>query len=279
MTKLSRWFELNARDLPWRGADAWHVMVSEFMLQQTPVSRVLPVYTQWMKRWPIPSALAAEPVSEAVREWGRLGYPRRAQRLHNAAVVIDRDFDDEIPRDESTLRSLPGVGEYTAAAISAFAFKQRSLVLDTNIRRVLARTQRGVQWPSVTITNDERILAAELLPHDPVKASVYNAAIMELGAVICTASRPHCDTCPVAEMCAWNLAGKPQTPRPHRTQAWHGTDRQCRGAIIQMLRENETVSGAELARVWDDSDQYKKCLNALKSEGFVAMTNRRWHLA
>jgi A/G-specific adenine glycosylase len=279
VTRLTRWFETNARDLPWRGASPWHVVVSEFMLQQTPVNRVLPVYAQWMKRWPIPSALAAESVSEAVREWGRLGYPRRAQRLHQAAVVIDRDFDDVVPNDEATLRTLPGVGEYTAAAISAFAFQQRSLVLDTNIRRVLARTQRGVQWQSVSITQEERDIAAALLPRDALAASVYNAAIMELGAIICTAARPLCDQCPVADLCEWNLSGNPHMPRPHRTQAWHGTDRQCRGAILQMLRENEDVSNAELAKVWDDRAQFSKCLEALTAEGFVAKTKSRWHLA
>ncbi|MEY4347990.1 MAG: hypothetical protein RIS43_409 [Actinomycetota bacterium] len=279
VTKLSRWYMNNARDLPWRNSDPWSVMVSEFMLQQTPVTRVLPVYAKWMKRWPLPSALAVESVSEAVREWGRLGYPRRAQRLHQAAVVIDRDFNDSVPSSESELRKLPGVGEYTAAAIMSFAFGKRAVVLDTNIRRVIARSQLGEQWPAVAITNREREIAESLLPVDDKQASVYNAAIMELGALICIAARPACDECPVAKECAWLKLGSPQSPRPHRTQSWHGTDRQCRGAILQMLRDNEHVTLKELQQVWSDKEQFKKCLASLEAENFIARTKNSWHLA
>jgi len=202
------WFTVHARDLPWRAESRtpWQVVVSEFMLQQTPVARVLPVYEQWVHRWPTPAALAIEPVSEAIKEWGRLGYPRRAMRLHGLARVLDCDFDGEVPQDEAVLRSLPGVGEYTAAAVMSFAFERRALVLDTNIRRVITRTMRGDQWPAVSITNTERQLASDLLPATAKAAAHWNASVMELGALVCTAAQPKCGECPVAALCSWNLA-------------------------------------------------------------------------
>jgi A/G-specific adenine glycosylase len=143
-----RWYDEHARELPWRGAQAspWSVMVSELMLQQTPVSRVLPVHEQWLERWPTPAALAAEPTGEAVRAWGRLGYPRRALRLHAAATAIVEQHGGEVPASYDDLLALPGVGDYTAAAIASFAHGRRHVVLDTNVRRVFARRCRA--WSS-----------------------------------------------------------------------------------------------------------------------------------
>jgi len=279
VAKTSEWFAREARDLPWRGAPAWQVLVSEFMLQQTPVARVLPVYREWVTRWPIPSALAAEPVSEAIRAWGRLGYPRRALRLHAVATILDRDFDDEVPSDVESLRSLPGVGDYTAAAIQAFAFGKRSIVIDTNIRRVLARAVNGTQWPTLSLSVAERSLAESLVPHTDLAAAQWSAAVMELGAVICTAAAPACEVCPILEQCAWYAAGTPQSSRPHKTQAWHGTDRQCRGKILQLLRESESdVTENAVALLWPDSLQLQKCLAALVSEGFISPTKHGWTL-
>ena len=136
---VTAWFAAHARPLPWREPDCtpWGVMVSEYMLQQTPVARVLPVWAAWLERWPTPAALAAEEPGEAVRAWGRLGYPRRAQRLHAAATAIRDEHGGEVPADFEALRGLPGVGEYTAAAIASFAHGRRHVVLDTNVRRVL----------------------------------------------------------------------------------------------------------------------------------------------
>ena len=136
---IVNWFKKNKRDLPWRTATPWGVMVSEYMLQQTPVNRVLPKWIEWMERWPTPKDLAAATPAQVITAWGRLGYPRRALRLHAAAQIIAEDFNNEVPEDELTLQQLPGIGEYTAAAIAAFAFDQRSLVMDVNIRRVLTR--------------------------------------------------------------------------------------------------------------------------------------------
>src|SRR3954471_21891162 len=139
--EVERWYADNARDLPWRRPDVspWAVLVSEVMLQQTPAARVIPAWQEWMQRWPTPADLAAQPAGEAVRAWGRLGYPRRALRLHAAAAAIVERFGGEVPESRAELLTLPGVGDYTAAAVASFAFGRREVVLDTNVRRVLAR--------------------------------------------------------------------------------------------------------------------------------------------
>ncbi|EHN77144.1 adenine glycosylase, partial [Streptomyces coelicoflavus ZG0656] len=212
------WFDDHARDLPWRRpeAGAWGVMVSEFMLQQTPVSRVQPVYEQWLARWPRPADLAAEAPGEAVRAWGRLGYPRRALRLHGAAVAITERHGGDVPADHAQLLALPGIGEYTAAAVASFAYGQRHAVLDTNVRRVFARAVTGVQYPPNATTAAERKLARALLPDEEASAARWAAASMELGALVCTAKNESCHRCPIAARCAWRLAGKPAHDGPPR---------------------------------------------------------------
>lgn len=216
-TPVIGWFDQHARDLPWRRpeAGAWGVMVSEFMLQQTPVNRVLPVYEQWLARWPRPADLAADPPGEAVRAWGRLGYPRRALRLHGAAQAIAERHGGDVPSEHAQLLALPGIGEYTAAAVASFAYRQRHAVLDTNVRRVFARAATGIQYPPNATTAAERKLARALLPDEDERAAQWAAATMELGALVCTAKNEDCTRCPIAEQCAWRLAGKPahQGPR------------------------------------------------------------------
>jgi A/G-specific adenine glycosylase len=235
---LDEWFSATARDLPWRSPDrtAWGVLVSEIMLQQTPVVRVLPVWEEWLRRWPEPADLAREPAGEAVRAWGRLGYPRRALRLHAAAVEIERQHEGQVPGSYEELLQLPGVGSYTAAAVAAFAFGRRATVVDTNIRRVHARLFSGVALPSPALTAAEMRLAAELLPDDDGPSVRWNASVMELGALVCTARAPKCATCPVRESCAWLAAGEPPPSYTPKGQAWHGTDRQVRGAVMAVLR-------------------------------------------
>jgi A/G-specific adenine glycosylase len=185
------WYDAHARDLPWRGdaATPWSVMVSEFMLQQTPVARVVPVHAAWLERWPAPADLAADTTGEAVRMWGRLGYPRRALRLHAAAVAIVERHDGEVPRSYAELLALPGVGDYTASAVASFAFGQRHVVLDTNVRRVLVRAVSGRELPAPAVTRAERDVATALLPDDEATAATWAVATMELGALVCTARR------------------------------------------------------------------------------------------
>lgn len=270
------WFDAHARDLPWRRpeASAWSVMVSEFMLQQTPVNRVLPVHAAWLERWPTPAALAAEPVGEAIRMWGRLGYPRRALRLHAAATAIVADHGGQVPRHHADLIALPGVGDYTAAAIAVFGFTERHEVLDTNVRRVLGRLLDGLEHPPNTIRKAERQRALALLPADDADAATWSVAVMELGALVCSAASPTCTECPVRASCAWRAAGFPAHAGPPRKgQAWAGTDRQCRGRMMALLRDAEgSVAAAALAATWHDVDQQERCLAALVADGLAVET-------
>ncbi|MGJ3405289.1 A/G-specific adenine glycosylase [Glutamicibacter sp. Je.9.36] len=238
---INTWYLENARDLPWRrpGVSGWEVMVSEFMLQQTPVVRVLPVWEEWMRRWPRPQDLAAEPLSEALKAWGRLGYPRRAQRLHAAAVEITTEYNGEVPRTEAELLALPGIGSYTAAAIACFAFGERTVVVDTNIRRVHARLFGGMALPEPSPRASEFARAGEVQPEDHQAANLWNISVMELGALVCTARSPKCEQCPVFQQCAWIAQGQPAPHYIPKGQAWKGTDRQVRGAIMAILREHE----------------------------------------
>lgn len=273
---LLDWFESQARDLPWRelSCSPWGVLVSEVMLQQTPVARVEPVWRQWLARWPEPADLAAEAPGEAVRAWGRLGYPRRALRLHACAVALTEQHAGQVPTDLGALLALPGVGQYTAAAVGAFAFGLRSAVVDTNVRRVQARAVSGLALPAPALSAAELRLAQELLPPDPAAAAAWNAAVMELGALVCTARAPACTRCPLAHRCAWLQAGSPAYSGPaRRSQSWAGTDRQCRGVILAALRESvEPLPVTTLARAWPDAAQFHRSLEGLLVDGLVERT-------
>jgi A/G-specific adenine glycosylase len=268
---VMRWYRLHARDLPWRapGVSAWGVLVSEVMLQQTPAARVAPVWQRWLARWPTPSALALEPAGEAVREWGRLGYPRRALRLHQAALTIDDRHDGAVPADHDALLALPGVGSYTACAVATFGFGGRHGVLDTNVRRVYAR-QFGGTADAMTAapTVAERAAALERVPlTDPAR---YGVAVMELGATVCTARSPRCDRCPVAASCRWLAAGRPAGASARRAQPFAGTDRQVRGRLLGVLRDAEgPVARAALDAVWQEPEQRDRCLAGLLADGLV----------
>jgi len=273
--EITNWFKKNQRDLPWRKTDAWGVLVSEIMLQQTPVVRVLPVYTEWMKRWPTPRDMAKASGGDVITAWGRLGYPRRALRLLECAKVISSDYNNRIPETEMELRKLPGIGEYTAAAIVAFAFKERSLVLDINIRRLFARAIDGVEVPTSSINKSERKDRAALIPtRNP---HLWAAATMELGALICTAAKPKCELCPIANQCKWRSLDYPKSDAPKRTQSWNGTDRQCRGVIVQALRENKTVSKKELSKLWSLQPQFEKALVSLEKDGLITSPKKSYY--
>ncbi len=271
------WYASHARDLPWRRADRdpWGVLVSEVMLQQTPVDRVVPAWSAWLERWPIPAALASDSPGEAVRSWGRLGYPRRALRLHAAAVDCVARFAGRVPSTYDDLRSLPGVGDYTAAAVLAFAYGERAVVLDTNVRRVLARLVDGSEFPRPSVTAAERATAAAALPDDDATASTWSVAVMELGALVCTAATPSCVVCPVRARCAWVAAGRPAYDGPARpVQRFAGTDRQVRGRLMAVLREtHQPVAKADLDAVWGDPVQRERALDSLVVDGLVDPRN------
>lgn len=268
---LTRWYAGARRDLPWRGPDVspWAVLVSEVMLQQTPVVRVVPAYLAWLERWPTPAALAGDPAGEAVRLWGRLGYPRRALRLHAAAVAVVERHGGELPRDVPSLLALPGVGDYTARAVAAFAFGQRVPVVDTNVRRVVARAVEG--RANAAVTRRDLDLVERLLPAAASAAATASIALMELGALVCTARAPRCELCPVRPDCAWFAAGRPELATPVRpTQAWAGTDRQVRGRLLQVLRDIDGPVPPELlAQVWDEPVQRARALDGLVADGLV----------
>ena len=273
VTTLTTWYGESARDLPWRaiGATPYQVLVSEVMLQQTPVARVLPVYEGWVKRWPTARALAADTPGEAVREWGRLGYPRRALRLHAACrEVVDR-YDGELPTTVLELLALPGIGDYTARAVAVFALGQRHAVVDTNVRRVVARLIEGVADALVTRADLGRV--EDLLPTDPAAAGVVSIALMELGALVCTARAPRCTACPVSTSCAWLAAGSPGLDAPVRpVQSYAGTDRQVRGRLLAVLRDSSEPVDAELLRqVWDLPEQRVRALESLLADGLVIL--------
>ena len=194
---LLGWYEREQRDLPWRrpGVTAWQILVSEFMLQQTPVARVEPIWRDWVARWPTPSATAAASAADVLRAWGKLGYPRRAKRLHECAIAIAAEHGDEVPDDVDTLLTLPGVGTYTARAVACFAYGRRVPVVDTNVRRVIARAVHG-RADSPASVRDLADVAA-LLPNGP-DAPRFSVALMELGATVCTARSPRCGLCPLS---------------------------------------------------------------------------------
>jgi A/G-specific adenine glycosylase len=219
-----QWYAAHARDLPWRRtSDPYAILVSEVMLQQTQVARVVPRYLEWLERWPTAGALAAATREEVLRAWVGLGYNRRAVALHAAATMVARDG---WPSD---LRTLPGVGPYTAAAVGSFAFGAQEAAVDTNVHRVAARLGRGTPQ--------------ELLP--PGRAADFNQAMMELGATMCTARTPRCGECPVAGWCSWTgepvapVGGSRDATRPR--ERFEDSNRWVRGRVIAALAAGEPL--------------------------------------
>lgn len=268
------WFAANRRDLPWRrpGFSAWGVLVSEFMLQQTPVVRVVPRLEEWLRRWPTPAALAAVPSGEAVRAWASLGYPRRALWLHACAVTITERHDGVVPGDVDALLALPGVGDYTARAVSAFAYGHRHPVVDTNTRRVIARAVAGQGEPFAPSSRRDLAAMEALLPAEEAQARAFNAALMELGAIVCTARSPHCEACPLAASCAWRAAGYPEHTGPKKAaqKRYEGSDRQVRGLIMAELRAaHKPVTGPEIEPLWPDAGQRDRALAGLLADGLA----------
>ena len=271
---VNGWFLTNQRDLPWRrtGFGAWGILVSEIMLQQTPVARVIPRLEQWLERWPTPAALAASPPGDAVRAWQRLGYPRRALRLHAAAVTITERHGGEVPSDVAQLLALPGIGDYTARAVAVFAFGLRHPVVDTNVRRVIARAVLGQAEAGPPSTRRDLASMEALLPDEPPAARIFSAALMELGAIVCTARAPRCEACPLADRCAWRSDGYPayRGPRAAVQATFEGSDRQVRGLIMAELRASEIpITDAEISALWPDPTQLARALASLEADGLA----------
>ena len=272
-TRLIEWYAGSARDLPWRHPEigAWGVLVSEFMLQQTPVNRVIPMLEAWLGRWPTPAALAAATPAEAVHQWANLGYPRRALWLREAAVQIANRHDGVVPRGVEDLLALKGVGDYTARAVAVFAYGERHPVVDTNTRRVLARAIEGRSQPGPPSRRDLAAMEG-LLPADVASSAVVNAATMELGATVCLSRGPRCGDCPVVDLCAWHAAGRPDTGDERRKQAaYEGSDRQARGAVLRALRHapGHALSADAVCPEWPDPDQRARAIASLSADGLV----------
>lgn len=274
---LARWYGDAARDLPWRRPEfhdefgAWGTLVSEFMLQQTPVNRVIPHLEAWLARWPTPSALAAATTAEVVQQWANLGYPRRALWLHRAAVEITERHDGVVPRDVEALLGLSGIGDYTARAVAVFAYADRHPVVDTNTRRVLARAVLGQAQPGSPSRRDLALMET-LLPEDAGESAVFNAAAMELGATVCTSRAPRCEICPLLDGCAWVAAGRPDTGDARRRQAaFEGSDRQARGAVLRILRDAapDSVPLDSVLPQWPDPLQRHRAIDSLIADGLA----------
>ena len=269
---ICAWFDANGRDLPWRrpGTSAWGVLVSEVMSQQTPMSRVIGPWHEWMNRWPTPDDLAEEDSGEAVAAWGRLGYPRRALRLHSCAVAIATEHDGVVPNSYDELVALPGIGDYTASAVVSFAFGGRATVLDTNVRRLIARAESGIANCPTSVTRAERIVADALVPDEDARAAKWAVASMELGALVCTARSPQCEVCPIRDGCRWVIDGRPDNAPARRGQPWKGTDRQCRGVIMDVVRNSPRGVKVQMAlSAWPEPDQASRCLESLLDDGLV----------
>jgi len=273
--ELIDWYDRSRRDLPWRAPDVspWQILVSEFMLQQTPVTRVLSIWPDWVRRWPTPSATAAASAADVLRAWGKLGYPRRAKRLHECATVIAREHDDVVPDDIEVLVTLPGVGSYTARAIACFAYRRPVPVVDTNVRRVVARAVHGLADAVAPSAARDHADVSALLPDDE-RAPTFSVALMELGAIVCTARAPRCGLCPL-DRCAWRQAGYPPAQGPaRRMQTYAGTDRQVRGRLLDVLRDKDSpATRAELDVAWlTDTQQRDRALDSLLADGLVTRT-------
>ncbi len=254
--RVLAWARANHRDLPWRATrDPWEVLVSEVMLQQTQVDRVVPRWERFVERWPTTAACAAAPLGDVLVEWQGLGYPRRARSLHATAQRVEGEHGGRFPDDLDSLLSLPGIGPYTARAVLAFAFERDVAVVDTNVGRILARRHGGPLGARAA-----QAAADDWVPEG--QGWAWNQGLLDVGARLCRPRDPACDACPVAQECAWRLAGHPD-PDPatgsaavsRRQARFEGSARQARGRLMAALAAG-TVAEAEVGAVvgWSDRD-------------------------
>lgn len=279
---LRAWYEVHGRHgLPWRlTRDPYRVLVSEFMLQQTQVVRVLPMYAAWVDRWPSAHDLAGALRADVIRAWGGLGYNRRAVRLHEAAAAFDRD-GGRVPLGVDALQARPGIGPYTARAVACFAGNARVPLLEANTKRVLARHRLGCEVAAGIRPRLLEAAATDALPE--AGARDHNLALMDLGALVCRAVRPVCDSCPAEEGCAWRAAGSPTTVLRARRPSprFEDTARYARGRIVAALRRRDALSTAEVEATLPEAHRVRARdhLAALCEEGLVEPDGERWSLA
>jgi A/G-specific adenine glycosylase len=270
--RIVDWGEGHRRDLPWRRTrDPWHILVSEVMLQQTQVDRVVPHYERFTRAFPDPAACAAAGPAEVVRLWSGLGYNRRALNLHRSAVAVVDEHAGSLPADDAGLRGLPGIGAYTARAVRSFAFGEDVAAVDTNAVRVLSRAVagRGLGVPEASRLGDR------LVP--PGRSWAFNQSMFDLGATVCTAARPRCDVCPLRRLCAWRRQGA-GTPDPwragspaRRQSTFAGSDRQGRGRLLDALRRGPVVRPRlAVACGWpEDAARADRVAGDVVAEGFA----------
>lgn len=274
--RVLAWAEASRRDLPWRATrDPWAILVSELMLQQTQVSRVIPKYTAFLEAYPTPVDCAAAKAGDVVTLWAGLGYNRRAISLHRSAQVIAQRHDGAVPADLAALTALPGLGPYTARAVLVFAFEQDEAVVDTNVARLLAR------WKGRPLGGREVQDAADAAV--PVgQAWAWNQGMLDLGATVCTKRAPSCDRCPVSDSCTW-FARRRDEPDPAVGSAgvsgpqsrFDGSHRQGRGRLVDALRVTRTISRAQLAAAagWpEDEARAMRAAGALVADGLATWT-------
>jgi A/G-specific adenine glycosylase len=267
---LLAWYRPRPHDYPWRSAhpDPYAVLVSEVMLQQTQAARVAPAYRSFLERFPDVRALSSASRAELLRAWGALGYPRRALALREAARAIVRDHEGRVPSDPGVLRTLPGVGPYTAAAVASIAFGVPVAAVDTNVRRVTARVVHGTDphgLPPRQLQDDADAMV------DPSASGEWNQAMMDLGRFVCRPV-PRCEACPLASGCRWNLEGGLPQPAGPRQPAFEGSDRQARGRVLAVLRERGGASVGELvAETGMPFERTSRAAAGLAGDGLVTM--------
>lgn len=260
--RLLRWYDRRGRDLPWRRTrDVYRILVSEVMLQQTPVARVVPAYERFLDRFPTLSALRRARLGDVLVVWDSLGYPRRARDLHRVARGARR-----LPRGPAALDLLPGIGRYTASAVACFSTGMPVAFADTNIRRVLGRVVLGR-----TATEREAVeIDAALLPRRA--AARWHHGLMDLGATVCTSRAPRCDRCPLYEDC--RAKGRDAAPPVRRRATFATSDRRVRGALMKLLRERGTLPLARLTSLVADA-RAPRLVERLRAEGMVAVRRGR----
>jgi A/G-specific adenine glycosylase len=279
---LLSWFAANGRDLPWRRTrDPWAVLVSELMLQQTQVPRVVERWGAFLDRFPTIAACAGAPAGDVVRAWQGLGYNRRALNLHRCAIDVVERYGGALPDDLDALLALPGIGPYTARAVLVFAFERDVGLVDTNAGRFLSRAGAG----RALAPREAQPLADSLVP--PGEGWAWGQAVFDLGASICTKKAPACDRCPIRPWCAWARAGWPD-PDPVTGSAgistpqstFAGSDRQGRGRLVDALRAGPVARAAlPLVMGWpDDPDRATRVAATLLRDGLAIERGGAYHL-